>query len=111
VRNYQKWRILGTYVWPNWYIGKNYQNEINWMKQWIAGRLAWIDGNYVPAPVFSRAGGPITPGFALSMTAPKGVIYCTLDGTDPRLPGGGTSPRASIYSSPIDRKSTRLNSS
>src|SRR2546429_2149849 len=35
------------------------------------------------------------------MSAPKGVIYCTLDGTDPRLPGGGTSPRASIYSSPI----------
>ena len=101
VRNYQKWRILGTYVWPNWYIGKTYQDEINWMKQWIASRLAWIDSNYTPAPVFSGAGGPITAGFALSMTAPKGVIYCTLDGTDPRLPGGGISPRASIYSSSI----------
>ncbi|PYK02366.1 MAG: hypothetical protein DME23_01735 [Verrucomicrobia bacterium] len=101
VRNYQKWRILGTYVWPNWYIGKNYQAEINWMKQWIAGRLAWIDTNYTPAPVFSHDGGLIPVGFALSMSAPKGVIYCTLDGTDPRLPGGGISPRASIYSSSI----------
>jgi len=43
VRNYQKWRILGTKVWPNWYVGKTYQDEINWMKQWIAARLAWID--------------------------------------------------------------------
>src|SRR5438477_7756200 len=34
-----------------------------------------------------------------SMTAPKGLIYYTLNGVDPRLPGGS------------DRKSTRLNSS
>src|SRR5207249_4652995 len=101
VRNYQKWRILGTYVWPNWYIGKTFQDEINWMKQWMAGRLSWIDTNYTPVPLFSREGGPITAGFTLSMSAPKGLVYYTLNGADPRLPGGAINPQASIYSSPI----------
>ncbi len=101
IRNYQKWRILGTYVWPNQYIGKTYQDEINWMKQWIAGRLAWIDSNYTPVPAFSSQGGLITPGFALSLSAPKGIIYYTLNGVDPRLPGGAISPQAAVYGSPI----------
>jgi hypothetical protein len=101
IRNYQKWRILGTYVWPNWYIGRTYQDEINWMKRWIVGRLAWIDSNYTPAPVFSRSAGLITPGFTLDLTASKGLIYYTLDGLDPRLPGGSVNPQALLYSSPL----------
>src|SRR6266480_518519 len=101
IRNYQKWHILGTYVWPNCYIGRTYQDEINWMKQWITGRINWIDSNFTPAPALSSAGGPIRPGFTLSITAPKGVIYCTLDGTDPRSPGGGLNPQAASYSSAI----------
>lgn len=28
-------------------------------------------------------------------------IYYTLDGTDPRLPGGGVSPKARLYDSPL----------
>jgi hypothetical protein len=44
VRNYQRWPILGTYVWPNWFIGQSYADEINWMKNWIRNRLLWIDG-------------------------------------------------------------------
>jgi hypothetical protein len=43
-RNFQRWNILGQYVWPNWYIGQTYRDEITWMKQWIANRLAWMDG-------------------------------------------------------------------
>jgi hypothetical protein len=101
IRNYQRWRILGTYVWPNQYIGKTYQDEITWMKQWIVGRLAWIDTNYTPVPAFSNQGGPITSGFTLSLAASKGVIYYTLNGVDPRLPGGAVNPQAAVYSSPI----------
>ena len=101
VRNYQKWRILGTYVWPNWYVGKTYQDEINWMKQWIAARLAWIDGNYTPAPVLSREGGWITPGADLAIRAPKGLVYYTLNGVDPRASGGGIVAQALSYTGPI----------
>ncbi len=46
----------------------------------------------IDAPVFSQHGGPIAVTEPLSMTASAGVIYYTLDGADPRLPGG-TDPR------------------
>ena len=44
-RNYNRWPILGTYVWPNNFIGNTYQEEIDYMKEWIAGRLIWMDNN------------------------------------------------------------------
>ncbi len=43
VRNYLRWPILGTYVWPNYYIGPTYISEIIWMKDWITKRLAFLD--------------------------------------------------------------------
>jgi hypothetical protein len=42
-RNFQRWPVLGTYVWPNYYIGKTYQDEVTWLKNWLALRLAWLD--------------------------------------------------------------------
>jgi hypothetical protein len=44
-RNFQKWPILGNYVWPNYYVGNTYQDELNFFKTWIGDRLAWIDNN------------------------------------------------------------------
>jgi len=44
-RNYTKWPILGTYVWPNNFIGQTYQEEIDFMKSWTIGRLTWMDNN------------------------------------------------------------------
>ncbi len=43
VRNYQKWNILGQYVWPNWFIGQTYKEEVDWMVQWLENRLIWMD--------------------------------------------------------------------
>ncbi|MBL7857452.1 MAG: CotH kinase family protein [Cyclobacteriaceae bacterium] len=45
LRNYQRWPILGVYVWPNQYVGQTYQDEINFMKTWIITRLQWMDDN------------------------------------------------------------------
>lgn len=44
-RNFLQWNILGTYVWPNNYIGMTYANEIIYLKNWITNRIAWIDAN------------------------------------------------------------------
>ena len=44
-RNFQKWDILGTYIWPNYYIGNTYQEEIDILKDWLEDRLAWLDSN------------------------------------------------------------------
>lgn len=47
-RNYQKWPILGTYVWPNAFIGTTYEQEINYLKGWITDRLTWMDSATEP---------------------------------------------------------------
>jgi hypothetical protein len=44
-RNYVRWPILGTYVWPNQYVGQTYADEINFLKQWTLDRLMWMDNS------------------------------------------------------------------
>jgi hypothetical protein len=46
-------------------------------------------------------GGLFSPGDTLTITASASPIYYTLDGSDPRLAGGGLSPNAILYSGPI----------
>lgn len=101
VRNYQKWPILGQYVWPNWYIGKTYADEVNWMKQWITGRLAWMDRQNQKAPAFELASGEVPNPWTLTLTGATSVVYYTRDGTDPRTTGGGISARATSYNGPV----------
>ncbi len=60
----------------------------------------------VVAPSFSQHGGDIDAGFALTLTAPDGTIYYTLDGSDPRLVGGAVAPTALAYSGPVALAST-----
>jgi len=87
-RHFDRWRILGQYVWPNWFIAKTFREEISWMQTWLANRLAWMDGQIAaemaPAPPsFNQQGGQVASGFALTMSGP-GTIYYTTDGSDPR---------------------------
>lgn len=44
-RNFQRWPVLGQYVWPNAFVGQTFQQEIDWMKTWITARLNWMDAN------------------------------------------------------------------
>ena len=55
----------------------------------------------IDAPSFSQHGGVIANGTEVSITAPAGTIFYTLDGSDVRLPGGGISPAAQSYVSAI----------
>ena len=43
VRNFERWPILGEYIWPNFYIGNSYEDEILYLKTWITKRWTWID--------------------------------------------------------------------
>jgi len=44
-RNFQRWNILGNYIWPNNFVGGTYESEISYLKNWIEDRMAWLDTN------------------------------------------------------------------
>ncbi|HVR74705.1 MAG TPA: lamin tail domain-containing protein [Planctomycetota bacterium] len=86
-----------------------YKREVEWLAEgeWMHGTY-WTQnfpralqrfrnvGLYPTpaAPVLGRNGGRIEAGFELLVTAPAGAVLYTLDGTDPRLPGGSVAPGA-----------------
>ena len=43
-RNFTKWNILNTYVWPNRRVNGSYNGEIAYLKDWLISRLFWLDG-------------------------------------------------------------------
>jgi hypothetical protein len=175
-RNYQRWPTLGKKVGPVKFVGKTYEEEVNWLKEWIKGRLDWIDSQGYPGPVVQIVGGgngsgtnspsplpsphpmgrgernaapliadphvrepgrtetngasPLPSTVRMPLTRPAGTlspsdgerdgvrgpreplryvvmacldgkIYYTLDGSDPRLPGGTISPKALEYKEAI----------
>jgi hypothetical protein len=54
------------------------------------------------APVMSRRGGAVEPGFALVLSAAQGNIYYTTNGADPRAPVTGQPAAAALpYADPI----------
>ena len=43
--NFTIWPIIGTYVWPNYYIGQSYQEEVDTLKWWIGKRSAFMQNS------------------------------------------------------------------
>ena len=42
-RNFEKWDILGTRIFGNYFVGNSHQEEIQYMRDWLEQRLAWMD--------------------------------------------------------------------
>ncbi len=42
-RNSMAWPRWGEYVWPNYYIADNYKDEVDYLKNWLRDRIAWMD--------------------------------------------------------------------
>ncbi|MDB4572947.1 CotH kinase family protein, partial [Akkermansiaceae bacterium] len=107
-RNFAEWNILGSYVWPNaggYQSRTTHQAEVDWMKNWLTQRLAWMEtqsrgtNGLARPPSFNLYGGQVNAGFDLTMSEPNdwanAKIYYTLDGSDPRL---GPSPSVTLIS-------------
>jgi hypothetical protein len=41
-RNFQRWPILGTWVWPNRVVTGTYEGELSAADNWLRTRLAWM---------------------------------------------------------------------
>lgn len=53
------------------------------------------------APILSQHGGTLAAGAQFQVVPQGGTAYYTLDGSDPRVIGGGVSTRAKVYESSI----------
>jgi len=43
-RNFDRWPILGVYIWPNYdWEGNDYSDELDYLRNWLTARLAWMD--------------------------------------------------------------------
>ncbi|KAA0227457.1 T9SS C-terminal target domain-containing protein [candidate division KSB1 bacterium] len=49
-RNFERWPILGTYVWPNAFIGQTYAEELNYLKEWLNLRMLWMEARIPGKP-------------------------------------------------------------
>jgi hypothetical protein len=45
IRNFERWPVLGVYVWPNDYVGATYEDELIFLKTWLINRITWMDAN------------------------------------------------------------------
>ena len=50
-RNFEHWPILGQTINTEPFAGKTYDDEILYLKGWLSNRLAWINAQFLPAPV------------------------------------------------------------
>ena len=41
--NFERWPVLGEYVWPNNFIGNTYNEEREYLIDWVNDRVAWMD--------------------------------------------------------------------
>jgi hypothetical protein len=81
-RNTQKWPGQG----PRF---GGFQGEIDHLEQWLETRCTWVDSQFVAPPQILPEGGPVPAGTAVTLVNPhpSGVLFYTLDGSDPRPAG------------------------
>lgn len=94
----------------------DWQNEVNNLRGIMNGNGARLiaalrSAGFYPSidpATMNQHGGLVPSGFKVTLTNPNGAgtIYYTLDGTDPRLAGGGIAPGALIYTGSTNLKIT-----
>ena len=89
VRNFERWPEAAPL--PDW------EGNLPRLKNFVLARLPGMDGEMLSLVSFNQPGGEVPVGFEAELSVGEGTIYYTLDGSDPREPGGGISPQAIEY--------------
>jgi len=105
-RNFERWPILGQTINTEPFTGKTYDEEIVYLKGWLSNRLVWVNAQFLLPPVAEPSEPALTPGTSLALKSVVGKVYFTIDGTDPRLPGGAVSPTAHAFEQPLSVTNT-----
>ena len=83
------------------FAAKTYDEEILYLKTWMSNRLAWINAQFVPPPQMQPPDTEVAPGATLVLTSAVGQVQFTVDGSDPRQPGGAVSASARPAGPPL----------
>lgn len=98
-RNFERWPILGEYVWPNYFIGDTYEQEVEFLEEWIDGRIDWMDEQLKLQPIINEINYlPLSennPGDWLEIYNPNNE---SIDLANWKLKNGN----ATLYTFPID---------
>jgi len=88
----------------------DFAQRIAAFKLWLTNRASAIDAQFLKMPLFNKQGGQITNGFTVILTNPNpaGVIYYTVDGSDPRSSGGAISQSAQSWQQAIVLNNTTI---
>ena len=100
-RNFERWPVLESHIIGERFVGASHAEEVQWLKDWIAGRLAWIDTQDFPPPAMHVANNRLSGTNEVRLACLVGKIYCTTNGADPRAGGGQPSRDAFEYRSPV----------
>src|SRR6185295_10112494 len=106
-----RWGASSTYDPVKWQADAQYARDNIFPARTTTLFNQFRTAKWYPAidpPVLSQFGGTVTNNYTLTVTAATGTIYYTLDGSDPRLPGGGISPSAIAFT-PGGQVSTPVN--
>jgi len=76
---------------------RNWLARLSRMENWVTTRAEAIDGTFREQPTVNPFGGIVDMGSTAALSVSRGDIYFTMDGTDPRLPGGEVSPNATLW--------------
>ncbi|MCZ7556666.1 MAG: CotH kinase family protein [Bacteroidia bacterium] len=77
VRHFLRWDLLGTYIWPNAYVGESYLDEVDYLKNWIRDRLHWMDRNLPSIALPLDKGMTTAADFSVTDDAPSITVYPT----------------------------------
>jgi hypothetical protein len=42
-RNFAQWQIMGIPIWPNSFVGKTWEEELDYLRRWTIARAQWMD--------------------------------------------------------------------
>ena len=79
-RNFEIWPILGYPVWPNYFVGETFAEEIEFLKEWLVERIEWLD-QQIPLLINTAVSAdrqPLQPEFSLEQNFPNPFNSTTL---------------------------------
>ena len=60
-RDHVRWPRLGQYVWPNPFVGEDFDEEVQFLRDWLDARLIWLDQQFGLTPMDNPSQPPLNP--------------------------------------------------